>query len=801
MRASPANRAVRTGASARSGASRQTGHSLLGGRSRACDAELEIGTSARPNPGAEFAPRDSTVPRARTGTDAGVRTDVRATMSVWLSRVLGEVPVGARTAIQHVTRASAVATMTFMFGHASAMGLSVDRVSGTRTTTEVCREVPTQSSRLEDRMHPGLTPSACHVRRDLDALSRSPTERPSTTGRRAAIESLRARPLEEVWARRAEAKHGHLYARAAVDDHYQDVSFPRGLRLDGDAPLTPDGISGTAYLTGGLGVIEGLEVVVRPTDHPIQGRGLSARFSVTPSAGDRLESRLAKEPATNLVDRSRFFAQPTERGVRLIESVDELRAAQLPTQVSSLRLGVAVRFEEPGRFRVDYSPHEVASRALWGDVEILAWGESEAAWKRNLRDALEFLGLASALTRGPTPEEESLQLKLSLLENADPYARLAFQKDYESGSLSSRDLDAALRWARVPKAFVDDAKFARIAGSHIAAVTPAQSEAYARHGVQGLHHLVYRLDDLPKIVASGGLLSTLQRLRGGLVSSGMSSAQDIDTGGAISVFTRAHLGGKGPYFSPGQVVIYIKPDALDRLDLYGYATDQFGSTSRGPPPEISRPLLELAKRVLSCSLGREGQSRTTSDMRSRSNSSWSSRSSSRSSSSSSSTLRDQPTDEVAARYLLSLARSADAFEGANLNRPVGAELIRQIVARGYNRSDYSQTNELMFGAIVPVHDMAAFIVASEADRQSLISGLHAIGLNNINGEPLESFIKLWEEIPEAPNWTPSDDAKTKREPLDFFVDRSLFPSPHTLLRLGARHQVVNELVDVRRCHV
>jgi hypothetical protein len=103
-------------------------------------------------------------------------------------------------------------------------------------------------------------------------------------------------------------------------------------------------------------------------------------------------------------------------------------------------------------------------------------------------------------------------------------------------------------------------------------------EKYGRFAV--MHRLIDS-SKLGTIIKSGGLMSTHERYRRGLKVNGMSSARDLQTGGADSVFTRifsenAHK--RDGYDFCDETTIVFKPSLLDRTDWYSYRNDNFGST-------------------------------------------------------------------------------------------------------------------------------------------------------------------------------------------------------------------------------
>ncbi len=95
--------------------------------------------------------------------------------------------------------------------------------------------------------------------------------------------------------------------------------------------------------------------------------------------------------------------------------------------------------------------------------------------------------------------------------------------------------------------------------------------------VRAIHHLhtgnaksIYR-------VLTQGLMCTTERYTRGVLSNGMSSTIDMDTGGADSVFTRIATGAQREEMS--DAVVVFKPEVFDRTDWYTYDRDLFGSTN------------------------------------------------------------------------------------------------------------------------------------------------------------------------------------------------------------------------------
>lgn len=77
-------------------------------------------------------------------------------------------------------------------------------------------------------------------------------------------------------------------------------------------------------------------------------------------------------------------------------------------------------------------------------------------------------------------------------------------------------------------------------------------------------------------ILTQGLMSTTERISRGVMMNGMSSQDDLDSGGASSVFTRIQKKNQWMRRRNG-VWIVMKPEIFDRTDWYSYKKDKRGS--------------------------------------------------------------------------------------------------------------------------------------------------------------------------------------------------------------------------------
>jgi len=107
---------------------------------------------------------------------------------------------------------------------------------------------------------------------------------------------------------------------------------------------------------------------------------------------------------------------------------------------------------------------------------------------------------------------------------------------------------------------------------------------YQQIAPYAIYHELYDDKMLPQIIKAGGLLSTHERYRRGLLGEGRSSSRDMARGGADSVFTSIitpggkHYTGREHIDSPTGITFIFEPDILDRTDWYAYDQDNYGST-------------------------------------------------------------------------------------------------------------------------------------------------------------------------------------------------------------------------------
>ncbi|MCA9309280.1 hypothetical protein KC973_02790 [Candidatus Saccharibacteria bacterium] len=116
-------------------------------------------------------------------------------------------------------------------------------------------------------------------------------------------------------------------------------------------------------------------------------------------------------------------------------------------------------------------------------------------------------------------------------------------------------------------------------GYHTMVEVGRSAEYEAQYGEFALMHTASSPDRIVRLLQAGGLMSSHERFRRGLLVTGMSTAEDFGTGGADSVFVRTVVEGSGnaPYKRVPGPTIVMGPRLYDRTDWYAYEEDSYGS--------------------------------------------------------------------------------------------------------------------------------------------------------------------------------------------------------------------------------
>lgn len=206
------------------------------------------------------------------------------------------------------------------------------------------------------------------------------------------------------------------------------------------------------------------------------------------------------------------------------------------------------------------------------------------------REALDEFGAKAGigpLAHAPSPEDVERFKALKILYSVDPQAH-----------------DALLASGSMPDLFVVEKALAKrgvsAADAIYVAPTPSHRTLSLRDGAKirasGLagvrHNWSSTAEAMAEALSQGGIMSTEVRMRTGIAGTGISSSQDVNTGGAASIFTHPILAGETPSnagLGGKTYSLFYGTRVLERADWSAYTADAYGSTKPSDDDYKGRP--------------------------------------------------------------------------------------------------------------------------------------------------------------------------------------------------------------------
>lgn len=156
-----------------------------------------------------------------------------------------------------------------------------------------------------------------------------------------------------------------------------------------------------------------------------------------------------------------------------------------------------------------------------------------------------------------------------------------------AGSSLVRKLDEIIIQENINVVQLASMKLQSEYNGYITYVVPGLAKDLEKAGAKYVYHSVSREGDVIKILQSGGISSTMSRIKQGIQNpAGASMYSDMRTGGADSAFTRVATGqaqrmkkkfsGASVY---GDYQIKMSTEVLERTDYYAFEWDRFGEVA------------------------------------------------------------------------------------------------------------------------------------------------------------------------------------------------------------------------------
>ena len=216
-------------------------------------------------------------------------------------------------------------------------------------------------------------------------------------------------------------------------------------------------------------------------------------------------------------------------------------------------------------------------------IRVRSSGDGAADAKK-ATELLKKVGL-DEVTRTPTAAAEETLKKARLVWSQAPN-RVDELRNLAGSSLVKK-LDEIIIQENINVVQLASMKLQSEYNGYITYVVPGLAKDLEKAGAKYVYHSVSREGDVIKILQSGGISSTMSRIKQGIQNpAGASMYSDMRTGGADSAFTRVATGqaqrmkkkfsGASVY---GDYQIKMSTEVLERTDYYAFEWDRFGEVA------------------------------------------------------------------------------------------------------------------------------------------------------------------------------------------------------------------------------
>ena len=214
-------------------------------------------------------------------------------------------------------------------------------------------------------------------------------------------------------------------------------------------------------------------------------------------------------------------------------------------------------------------------RALMGQFNIRVLAGPDAGMR--MQQLINQAGMQDVFTDATKDALERYK-KMRAIWQTDAKAAL----NLNPATASDAQIDTTLRTLGITKSRLDAMKVTKIQDGYWTLIDPENGAIARRNDVAYIYHQIFDKDQVAPVLKSGELLSTANRWGRGITVGGMSSEEDIRTGGADSVFTRIVFKGNignDSYYNNRAVTLIFDKSVLERTDWYAYKDDSYGRTT------------------------------------------------------------------------------------------------------------------------------------------------------------------------------------------------------------------------------
>ncbi len=374
-------------------------------------------------------------------------------------------------------------------------------------------------------------------------------------------------------ARKAKALVGAGEVTAKALD---DLSVPGLFPLDALESIRTPTQAGQVYRLDG-GFLDALRLQLRRIVNAEGTPGLRLSFKISGPSRKEFEARLEKKKAKHeTISFSGAKIQKKGKDSVLVYTKEKSMLSSYFSSHKAPGTGAnpseGLVLEGQG-WRLEFVPPD-GPKALRGAVSIELHG-SEAEQQKALAQVIQAAGLQPVFA--PCNDIAIRRYAMmKLLWTLDPDGAEKLSKKGVLSNLKLSVIETALGKAGASKTRIDALRYEEVAPGHFTVLDPTRVVEMKKKGFRFAYSTVATPEHVLSILQHGQK-ATLTRWAEGMLINGMSSMADVGSGGAEGVFSRlVTTGAKDKSWTGRTFKILLKPELLERTDIWGWPGDFFG---------------------------------------------------------------------------------------------------------------------------------------------------------------------------------------------------------------------------------
>lgn len=220
------------------------------------------------------------------------------------------------------------------------------------------------------------------------------------------------------------------------------------------------------------------------------------------------------------------------------------------------------------------SDADTSGRALMGQFNIRVKAGPDAGAR--IQQLIGQAGIGD-VTADATGDALERYKKMRVIWQTDPQAAAGINV----ATATDAQIDLVLNRLGITQQRLNAVRVQKIREGYWTLIDPENLAIAKKYDAAYIYAETTNVDNVASMISSGEMLPTLHRWGRGITAEGMSSRQDIRSGGADSVFTRIVFKGqvgKERRYGLSDYMLIFDTKSLERTDWYAYTGDRYGTT-------------------------------------------------------------------------------------------------------------------------------------------------------------------------------------------------------------------------------